>query len=241
MVRDDRITKDPNLYLVSLKLFFFTIQNMVMKKVTFLPLLCLSCFTLAQSVGIGTTTPNTSSILDLGQSAKPVVLPRLSSTQMIGVSNPAHGMLIYNTNEHQLYSYMRYRTALVSGLSSSRWQPVSTGPRMLAWGVVDSFGTEINGSLSYSVTWDATNHWYRLALTNPHQYYKDSMLLMITPVGNGSWDQAVSTGELIAADGRLASIKFTDVSRIVAGFNTLESRRRSGFHFTLYDLRKDPY
>ena len=64
---------------------------------------------------------------------------------------------------------------------------------MMAWGVVDSFGTELNGSVSYSVTWDATNHWYRLSLSNPHEYYKDSMLLMVTAVGNGSWDQAVST------------------------------------------------
>ena len=212
-----------------------------MKKISFFPLLLLSCIALAQSVGIGTVTPNSSSSLDLGSSAKPLVLPRLTGIQMNGISNPAQGMTIYNTDEHQLYSYMRYRTPLLVGQSSNRWQPVSTGPRMIAWGIVDSFGTEINGSLSYSVTWDATNHWYRLSLTNPHEYYKDSMLLMITAVGNGSWDQAVSTGELIEATGRLASIKFTDVSRIVGGFNTLESRRRSNFHFVMYDLRKEPY
>jgi hypothetical protein len=212
-----------------------------MKKIFAFPFLFFFYFANAQTVGIGTTTPNSSSVLDLGPSAKPLVLPRLSLTQMNAVTSPAQGMIIYNTDEHQLYSYMRYRTALLIGQSDNRWQPVSTGPRMLAWGVVDSFGTEINGSLSYSVTWDATNHWYRLSLTNPHEYYKDSMLLMITAVGNGSWDQAVSTGELIEAGGRLASIKFTDVSRIAGGFNTLESRRRSGFHFTLYDLRKEPY
>jgi hypothetical protein len=212
-----------------------------MKKIFAFPFLFFFYFANAQTVGIGTTTPNSSSVLDLGPSAKPLVLPRLSLTQMNAVTSPAQGMIIYNTDEHQLYSYMRYRTALLIGQSDNRWQPVSTGPRMLAWGVVDSFGTEINGSLSYSVTWDATNHWYRLSLTNPHEYYKDSMLLMITAVGNGSWDQAVSTGELIEAGGRLASIKFTDVSRIAGGFNTLESRRRSGFHFTLYDLRKKPY
>lgn len=64
---------------------------------------------------------------------------------------------------------------------------------------------------------------------------------MITPGGNGSWDQAVSTGELIEAGGRFASIKFTDISLTVDGYNILERRRRSGFHFVLYDLRKDPY
>ncbi len=212
-----------------------------MKKINFFPLLFLSCFTLAQSVGIGTTTPNSSSSLDLGPSAKPLILPRLTSSQMNAVTGASEGMLLYNTNEQQMYGYMRYRTSITPLLSNYRWQPVSTGPRMLAWGIVDSFGTEINGSLSYNVTWDATNHWYQLDLTSPHEYYKDSMLLIITPVGNGSWDQAVSTGELIQSPSRYATIKFTDVSRIAAGFSTLNSRRRSGFHFTLYDLRKQPY
>ena len=210
-----------------------------MKNIFFLSVLFISNSLMSQSVGIGTETPNSSSVLDLGPSAKPLVLPRLTFSQMNAVTSPAQGMLIYNTTEHQLYGYMRYRTSIAQ--SNNRWQPVSTGPRMLAWGVVDSFGVEKTGSLGYSVTWDATNNWYRLSLTNPHEYYKDSMLLMITAVGNGSWDQAVSTGELIEAGGRFASIKFTDVSRIADGFNTLESRRRSGFHFVLYDLRKEPY
>ncbi len=212
-----------------------------MKQLAFLPLLLIGYCITAQSVGIGTTAPNNSSSLDLGQSAKPLVLPRITTSQMNSVTSPALGMIIYNTDEHQLYSYMRFRSNLIIGQSSNRWQPVSTGPRMLGWGVVDSFGTELNGSLTYSVTWDATNNWYRLSLTHPHEYYKDSMLLMITPVGNGAWDQIPSTGELIEGNARLASIKFTDASRIADGFSVLLSRRRSGFHFVLYDLRKDPY
>lgn len=195
----------------------------------------------AQSVGIGTTTPNTSSSLDMGPSAKPVVLPRLSTSQMNNLTFPTQGMLLYNTDQHQLFGYMRYHSSQVIGVSNYRWQPVTTGPRMLAWGVVDSFGNEINGSLTYTVTWDATNNWYKLALSNPHEYYKDSMVLHITPVGNGSWDQIVSTGELVALPSRYATIKFTDASRIAAGFSTLNSRRRSGFHFVLYDMRKEPY
>jgi len=207
-----------------------------------LPFLFLSTFLFAQSVGIGTATPNSSSVLDLGPSAKPFVLPRLTSPQMSAVNQTAQGMLIYNSTEHQLYSFMRYRSNQVIGQSSNGWQPVSTGPRMLAWGSVDSFGTQRSGSLTYTVTWDATNKWYRLGLTNPHEYYKDSMLLMITAVSNGSWDKVISTGELIESQDRLASIKFTDVSRLASGlFSALHQRGRSGFHFTLFDLRKDPY
>jgi hypothetical protein len=194
----------------------------------------------AQSVGIGTTNPNAASILDLGPSGKPLILPRLTSPQMNAVSPLAQGMIVYNTTEHQLYSWMRFRSTNIIGQATSRWQPISTGPAMLAWGVVDSFDAVKSGSGNFSVNWDEAERWYTITTTS-HPYYKDSMLLMITPVGNGSWDQAVATGELIDGSIRRATIKFTDVSRIANGWTLESSRRRSWFHFVLYDLRKDPY
>jgi len=212
-----------------------------MKKLLVFTILLISHFSNAQSVGIGTTSPNSSSVLDLGPSGKPLVMPRLTNAQMDAVTGVAVGMIVYNTDQHQLFSYGRFRSNVVIGESSNKWQPISTGPRMLAWGVIDSFGTEISGSKTHFVTWDEVNLWYRLRLLEPHEYYKDSMLLMITPVGNGSWDQAVSTGEVIEGNDRLASIKFIDVSRVADNFSALNVRRRSNFHFVLYDLREDPY
>jgi hypothetical protein len=82
----------------------------------------------AQSVGIGTTNPNAGSILDLGPAGKPLILPRLTSPQMNAVSPVAQGMIIYNTTEHQLYSWMRFRSTNIIGQATSRWQPISTGP-----------------------------------------------------------------------------------------------------------------
>ncbi len=195
----------------------------------------------AQSVGIGTDRPNQGSILDLGEGGKPLILPRLTSPEMNTVSSTTQGMIIYNKTEHQLYGWMRFRSS--SGIifqPTNRWQPIATGPAMLAWGVVDSFGAVKSGSGNFSVVWNATDNWYTLTTTS-HPYYRDSMLLMITPVGNGSWDQAVSTGEIVEGSVRRASIKFTDVSRVAAGWSSLQVRRRSWFHFALYDLRKDPY
>lgn len=194
----------------------------------------------AQSVGIGTTSPNSGSILDLGQGGKPLILPRLTSPQMNAVSPNAQGMIIYNSTEHQLYTWMRYRSSTIINLPTSRWQPISTGPAMIAWGVVDSFGTIKSGSGNFAVSWDSDENWYTITTTS-HPYYKDSMLLMVNPVGNGSWDQAAATGELIESSIRRATVKFTDVSRVAAGWSSLTARRRSWFHFVLYDLRKDPY
>jgi hypothetical protein len=195
-----------------------------------------------QSVGIGTTNPNVNSSLDLGNAGKPLVIPRMTSVQMATINNSSLnvGMIIYNSTENQFYGHMRYRSSNIIGQSNYKWQPISTGPQMVAWGVVDSFGTEINGSGNYSVVWDATNNWYTLTVTS-QPYYKDSMILLITVVGNGSWDQAIATGELVESTTRRASIKFIDISRSILGWAELDKRRRSNFHFVLYNLRKDPF
>lgn len=196
----------------------------------------------SQSVGIGTLTPNTSAVLDLGSGNKPLIIPRLTNTQMNAVSNDEYGMLVYNTTHHQLYGYMRFSTIVYSGntFALNRWQPIATGPQMIAWGTIDSFGTEKNGSNNFEIAFDAVNNWYTLTMTG-HPFYRDSMLLMITPVGNGSWDQTVAIGEIIEGSTRRASIKFTDVSRIAAGWSATSARRRSWFYFTLYNIRKNPY
>ncbi len=162
---------------------------------------------------------------------------------MNAVNPPVEGMMLYNTTEKHLDGYMRNSSLSFNGFDIPvyRWLPASTGPRMPTWSVVDSFAAKISGSNIHITTWDATNNWYRFSLSHPHKYYNDSMLMVITPAGNGSGDQAVSTGELIEGASRYASIKFTDVSRIAANYNTLNARRQSGFHFVLYDLRKQPY
>jgi len=160
---------------------------------------------------------------------------------MYSVTSPVLGMTVFNTNEQQIFTYMKYRVNIFPPISLIRWQPISTGARILAYGVVGSFATTITGGSTHSVTWDATNNWYKMGLSNPFEYYKDNMLLIVTAVGNGSWDQAVSTGEIIEGCSRFASIKFTGVSRVVNNFSALNSRRRSNFHFVLYDMRKVPF
>ncbi|HMP92149.1 MAG TPA: hypothetical protein PKD90_04705 [Phnomibacter sp.] len=206
---------------------------------TFLPIAVFS-----QSVGIGTATPNASSSLDLGASGRPLLLPRLTTTQMnaIPASNANTGMIIYNTTQGQLYAQMRFRSLpLPPSNTVARWQPISTGPQMIAWGVVDSFSTILSSSNNFSISWNPDNRWYELSIAS-HPYYSDSMLLIVTPVGNGSWDQAVSTGELIGSlTNRRATIKFTDVTYIVSGRTGINARRRSNFHFVLYNLREEPY
>jgi len=68
-----------------------------MKIFTLLVILFHAFATHAQ-VGIGTTTPNESSLLDLESSSKGALIPRLTATQKSNISNPTRGLLVYCTN-----------------------------------------------------------------------------------------------------------------------------------------------
>lgn len=50
------------------------------------------------NVGIGTTKPDQSAILDLNSSNKGLLMPRMSLQQRSGIQNPAQGLVIYQTD-----------------------------------------------------------------------------------------------------------------------------------------------
>lgn len=52
-------------------------------------------------VGIGTNSPNTGAILDLNSTSKALLLPRLTTAERNSISNPAAGMLIFNTDSNK--------------------------------------------------------------------------------------------------------------------------------------------
>lgn len=56
---------------------------------------------LAQNVGIGTTTPDNSAVLDIASTNKGMLIPRLTTVQRNAIPTPANGLLIYNTTTSQ--------------------------------------------------------------------------------------------------------------------------------------------
>lgn len=53
----------------------------------------------AQSVGIGTPSPNSSAMLDVSASNKGVLIPRLTTAQRKAITNPAAGLLVFDTDK----------------------------------------------------------------------------------------------------------------------------------------------
>ena len=58
------------------------------------------------NVGIGTTSPDASAILDIASTSKGVVFPRMTSSQRTSISSPTTGLIVYQTDATEgLYIY----------------------------------------------------------------------------------------------------------------------------------------
>jgi hypothetical protein len=69
-----------------------------------LGVICYS-LSLAQGMGIGTTTPAASAALDIQSHNKGLLIPRLTSIQRAIIQVPANGLLVYDTTLNRLYQY----------------------------------------------------------------------------------------------------------------------------------------
>ncbi len=87
-----------------------------MKKLLLATVITCSVATAIAQVGIGTTTPNASSILELSSTDKAFIPPRLTTAQRNQIANPVAGMVIFNSTTDCLEFY-----------HSGGWYNVCTG------------------------------------------------------------------------------------------------------------------
>ena len=62
-------------------------------------------FSASAQVGIGTTTPHTSSVLDVTSTTAGFLPPRLSTTERDAIASPSQGLIIFNTDSQCLDVY----------------------------------------------------------------------------------------------------------------------------------------
>jgi len=90
--------------------------NEKMKNLTLL-LFCVCLLDSYAQVGIGTTTPNASAQLDISSNDKGVLTPRLTASQRNAISNPATGLLVFQTDGDAGFYYY----------TGSGWTNLTTG------------------------------------------------------------------------------------------------------------------
>ena len=78
-----------------------------MKHFIVLLLFSFSAFLLAAQpgVGIGTSTPNNSALLDVNSTTKGLLIPRMTSAQRIAIASPAAGLVVYETTTNSMWVY----------------------------------------------------------------------------------------------------------------------------------------
>lgn len=85
-----------------MKLRYFIFQNL-----TWLILLVILCpYTVYnQAVGIGTSSPNNTSALDIQSTNKGLLIPRMTASQRNAINSPANGLMVYDTDFSSFWYY----------------------------------------------------------------------------------------------------------------------------------------
>lgn len=123
-----------------------------MKKILFiLPwLICPCCILYAQNVGIGIAAPNASAQLDISSTARGLLIPRMTGTVITAISNPAKGLMVYDSVKNQLMVNMGTPAA-------PNWQTVVANS---GWGLNGNSGT--NPAVNFIGTTDNQPLFFRL-------------------------------------------------------------------------------
>ena len=66
-------------------------------------------------VGIGTTSPNATSMLDIQSTSKGILIPRMTTIQRDGIASPSTGLMVFDSNTQSFWYY------------SGAWVELSTG------------------------------------------------------------------------------------------------------------------
>jgi hypothetical protein len=79
-----------------------------------------------QNVGIGTTTPHNSAILDVTSTTKGLLIPRMTGAQRLAIPTPVQGMIVYQTNNHNVGTTTTYPGLYI-------YAAIGTGEVFLGW------------------------------------------------------------------------------------------------------------
>jgi hypothetical protein len=97
-----------------------------MKKFLFSLLVLSYCGLSAQNnVGIGTSTPDPSSVLDLNSTGKGFLAPRMTTAQRLGIASPAIGLIVFDTNVNCYFYYNGVWNSLCSAVGATGPQGIT--------------------------------------------------------------------------------------------------------------------
>lgn len=94
--------------------------------------LCISYLSFSQGVGIGTAAPDSSAQLDISNSGKGLLIPRMNISSILLISKPAKGLMAYDSVNNQLMVNTGTPTA-------PKWQSIVANS---GWSLAGNTGTK---------------------------------------------------------------------------------------------------
>lgn len=156
--------------------------------ITILSLLgCFLTLNMTAQVGINTTSPDPSAVLDIQSEVGGVLTPRMTSTQRLAISTPAQGLLVYDITLESFYYY------------ESGWQRISIN----------------NSRVNYKLVKDASDLAEELAagggstyLLNSNFLYEiNGTIVLGAPINmNGAYIEGVDSSQDILVNGSGAAL-----------------------------------
>ncbi|HEY0732066.1 MAG TPA: putative metal-binding motif-containing protein, partial [Chitinophagaceae bacterium] len=125
-----------------------------MRKLLIAAALLVSVAALSQGVGINpnNANPHPSAMLDVSSTNKGVLIPRMTCIQRTGISNPATGLLVFDTDAQSLYMFA----------TPGGWKQIKS---------ITSLGELIQGNQAGDMLhWDGT-HWVVVSFASQFRYY----------------------------------------------------------------------
>jgi trimeric autotransporter adhesin len=117
----------------------------------------------AENVGIGTTKPDASAILDLTSNSKGFLVPRMTLAQRGNIKSPANGLLVYQTDFFSGFYFfdgaswkgLYARSADGAVITPSTTTPAASATAENAWNIGGNSG--LNGDVNFIGTLDTTS------------------------------------------------------------------------------------
>lgn len=140
---------------------------------------------LMNSIGIGITTPNSTSMLDITSTTKGFLQPRMTTTQRNAISSPATGLSVYDTTIQAPYYYNGTSwqtiagTPLISRYVDTSGQSISSGTTTIVNFNTATFDT--SGFVTTGANWKFQN-----LATTTDVFHVSAQLNLVSATGGGS-------------------------------------------------------
>ncbi|NPA34916.1 MAG: PQQ-like beta-propeller repeat protein [Chlorobi bacterium] len=127
--------------------------------------------TYGQQVGIGTLSPHSSALVEMKSSSSGLLIPRLTTTQRDAINDPAHALLIFNTDNFCLEAYDSIGGKWLAVSCPTACSPCDTCPLPIINSIsgpssvcpYDSVMFIVNSSGGDIFIWNAPTSWNLLA------------------------------------------------------------------------------